>query len=133
MSTAGSGTNDFVPLANQWRTETINLNSYIGIPNVIIRFQNTNGYGNKLYLDNISVSGVYSSNVNLKLFIEGYYDTSIHAMTTVKANQGVGASTTDVEDLIVELHDASTYTLITTAIGTLQRMELWQFHFQALR
>ncbi len=121
LSTAGSGTNDFVPLANQWRTETINLNSYIGIPNVIIRFQNTNGYGNKLYLDNISVSGVYSSNVNLKLFIEGYYDTSIHAMTTVKANQGVGASTTDVEDLIVELHDASTYTLITTAIGTLQK------------
>ncbi len=121
LSTAGSGTSDFVPLANQWRTETINLNSYIGIPNLIIRFQNTNGYGNKLYLDNIAVSGVYSSNVSLKLFIEGYYDTSVHAMKTVKANQGVGISTTDVENLIVELHDASTYALVTSAIGTLQK------------
>ena len=121
LTTAGSGTNNFVPLANQWRTETINLNSYVGIPNVIIRFQNTNGYGNKLYLDNVVVSGVYSSQLSLKLFIEGYYDTAIHEMRPVKANQGVGSSPTDVENLTVELRDASTFALIASTMGTLQK------------
>ncbi len=120
LSTAGSGTNNFVPLANQWRTETINLDSYIGNSNVVLRFQNTNGFGNKLYLDNIAVTGVYSSNLNLKLYIEGYYDTNVHAMRPVKANQGVGTSPTDVENIIVELHDSSTFALIASTIGTLQ-------------
>jgi Sortilin, neurotensin receptor 3,/PKD domain len=121
LSTAGSGTNDFVPIANQWRKETINLNSYIGYSNVLIRFQNTNGFGNKLYLDNIAVTGVYSSNLNLKLNIEGYYDTSVHAMRPVRANQGIGTSTTDVENIIVELHDPSTFALIASTMGTLQK------------
>ena len=121
LSSAGNGVNDFVPLANQWRTETINLNSYLGNSTVLLRFQNTNGYGNKLYLDNIAVSGVYSSNVSLKLFIEGYYDTSVHAMRPVKSNQGVGVSPTDVENIIVELHDPSTFALIASTMGTLQK------------
>jgi PKD repeat protein/photosystem II stability/assembly factor-like uncharacterized protein len=121
LSTAGSGTNDFVPTAAQWRTETINLNSYIGNSNVVIRFQNTNGFGNKLYLDNIALSGVYSSNLSLKLNIEGYYDTNVHAMRPVKANQGIGVSTTDVENIIVELHDAITYALIASTMGILQK------------
>ncbi len=120
LSTAGSGANNFVPLSNQWRTETINLNSYIGNSNVVLRFQNTNGFGNKLYLDNIAVTGVYSSNLNLKLYIEGYYDTNVHAMRPVKANQGVGTSPTDVENIIVELHDPSTFALIASTMGTLQ-------------
>ena len=47
----------FVPLANQWRTDTVNLNAYINNPNVQIAFRNIEGQGNHLYLDNINVSG----------------------------------------------------------------------------
>ncbi|MBX7181439.1 MAG: trypsin-like peptidase domain-containing protein [Bacteroidia bacterium] len=46
---------NFVPSASQWRTETINLDSYIGSSSVLIRFQGVNGYGNDLYLDNINL------------------------------------------------------------------------------
>ncbi|MFK5088299.1 hypothetical protein ACI4A4_27595, partial [Klebsiella pneumoniae] len=56
LSTAGSGANNFVPTAGQWRTETIDLAAYIG-QSVIIDFQNINGYGNKLYIDNVNVKG----------------------------------------------------------------------------
>jgi hypothetical protein len=48
--------NNFVPTSTQWRTETINLNDYVGQPNVQIRFEGINGYGNDLYLDNINLS-----------------------------------------------------------------------------
>lgn len=57
LSTAGSGGNNFVPTAAQWRTDSISLNAYVGQSNVLIAFQNINGYGNKLYLDNINLTG----------------------------------------------------------------------------
>jgi PKD repeat protein len=57
LATAGSGTANFVPTAAQWRTDSISLSGYVGQQNVVIQFQNVNGYGNKLYLDNIHVKG----------------------------------------------------------------------------
>ena len=57
LASAGSGTNNFVPSAAQWRTDSINLSAYVGQQNVVIQFQNVNGYGNKLYLDNICIKG----------------------------------------------------------------------------
>ncbi|MBF6640307.1 hypothetical protein IVB69_02320 [Flavobacterium sp. J49] len=56
---------------------------------------------------------------NLKLFIEGYYIGG-GAMTPVKANQGVGTSTTDVDDVTVELRDASTYALVASTSAVLK-------------
>ncbi|WP_162127322.1 Ig-like domain-containing protein [Flavobacterium phycosphaerae] len=52
--------------------------------------------------------------------IEGYYDASTHAMRPVLANQGVGSSSTNVDEITVELHDASTYDLVATATAMLQ-------------
>ena len=46
-----------------------------------------------------------SSTINLKLFIEGYYDTSIGAMRSVKNNQDGVSPVTDVENITVELHN----------------------------
>ncbi len=56
LSSAGSGGNNFVPTAAQWRTETINLAAYLGQSSLIIEFQNVNGYGNKLYIDNVNIA-----------------------------------------------------------------------------
>jgi photosystem II stability/assembly factor-like uncharacterized protein len=55
LSTAGSGANNFSPTALQWRTDTINLASLLGQSSVILAFQNINGYGNKLYIDNVNI------------------------------------------------------------------------------
>jgi alpha-tubulin suppressor-like RCC1 family protein len=51
--------------------------------------------------------GVSPTEVSLKLFLEGYYDVNSHIMVPVKANQGVGSSTTYVDDITVELRNAS--------------------------
>jgi hypothetical protein len=45
-----------------------------------------------------------ATTVNLTLFIEGYYAGS-STMTPVKANEGIGSSTTIVDDITVELRD----------------------------
>lgn len=42
--------------ATQWRTETINLNAYVGQPEVLVNFKATSGYGNNLYIDDVNLS-----------------------------------------------------------------------------
>ncbi|OFY87540.1 MAG: hypothetical protein A3F72_20900 [Bacteroidetes bacterium RIFCSPLOWO2_12_FULL_35_15] len=46
----------FVPTATQWRTETINLNSFAGNSAARISFQNLSGWGQTLYIDNINLT-----------------------------------------------------------------------------
>ena len=60
-----------------------------------------------------------NSIVNVKLHLQGYYDASAHAMRPVMANQGVGSSSTDVDTVTVELHDATTFATVATATATL--------------
>ncbi len=43
--------------ASDWRTETIDLSSYVG-ENAQFRFVNVNGYGNSTFIDNINLVGV---------------------------------------------------------------------------
>ena len=70
---------------------------------------------------------ICDSVVNLKLFIQGYYDDTAGEMRPVKFNQDGVSSLLDVETLTIELHDATTPATIvasTTAMlhtdGTLQ-------------
>ena len=64
-----------------------------------------------------NLSNPCSSIVNLKLFVEGYYIGS-GAMTSVKFNQDGVSATTDVTDVTVELHDATSYALVATTVAT---------------
>jgi serine protease len=67
FATTNVSVNDFVPaIASDWCLSgnigtacyTINLNTFIGNPNVRIRFEGYNNFQNNLYLDNINISGV---------------------------------------------------------------------------
>lgn len=57
--------------------------------------------------------------VNLKLFIEGYYDPATHFMRPVKYNQGLATNTLYVDDVIVELRDVNN-ALVASALTTVQ-------------
>ncbi len=46
----------FVPTNTQWRTDSLNLSSYIG-QNILISFRNHGHFGQALYIDNINISG----------------------------------------------------------------------------
>lgn len=68
---------------------------------------------------NNNPSNTCDSVVNLKLFIEGYYDGS-STMKPVKNNQDFVSPTTDVADITVELYDAGTFALVATTTAVLK-------------
>lgn len=52
----GNNGNYFVPANDEWRTDTVSLNSFAGYPEVVIAFRNIGYYGNVLYIDNINLT-----------------------------------------------------------------------------
>lgn len=61
LATASAVQAAFTPSNSQWRTETIDLTPYVGNSSVWIAFRNLSGYGNRLFVDNINVTGVSGS------------------------------------------------------------------------
>lgn len=51
----------FSPTAAQWRTDTVFLNAYSGMSNVMVTFMNRGRYGQALYIDNINIAGTVAS------------------------------------------------------------------------
>ena len=93
MSTASS-TDYFTPTASQWRTDSVNLNSFTG-NSIIVSFENINAYGNVLYIDNIkligtSISGVgkvinESDGLNIKVIPNPFNDYTTFVYSLSKA------------------------------------------------
>ena len=67
-----------------------------------------------------SLTNTCSSIVNLRLNVQGYYDADAHAMRAVMANQGVGSSATDVDDVTVELRNSTTNALVVSTTARLK-------------
>lgn len=56
LATSNYTTSTFLPTSTQWRTEEIDLTTYQGKA-IQIGFENVPGYGNRLFLDNINITG----------------------------------------------------------------------------
>lgn len=52
------GSAGFVPTADQWVSNAIDISDFNGSPEVLIRFVGISGFGNNLFVDNINVSTV---------------------------------------------------------------------------
>ncbi len=63
---------------SQWQSHTIDLSAYDG-QLVMIRFVGICGYGQRLYLDNVSVEGNGVS-ASIRLYLEGAYNSTEHRM-----------------------------------------------------
>lgn len=56
----------FVPNGrSQWRTESINLDQFVGSAQIKIAFIGINDFGNNLYLDNVNISGTRKPDIDL--------------------------------------------------------------------
>jgi photosystem II stability/assembly factor-like uncharacterized protein len=88
LATVPSSQNIFVPTATQWRTETVNLSSYIGNPSVLIKFRNINQYGQPIYVDNIMLNGTTLATNNFNLITPIVFPNPITSIgfITVKGN-----------------------------------------------
>lgn len=121
LATAGTVTGVFTPtLASQWRKDSVDLSAWAGV-NVMVRFVNINGYGNNLYLDNISF-GVYSnSTLNLTCLLEGFHNGA-GGMFPALLNSGIAAPASQTDTLQVRLRNGtSPYAVVATTkavVGT---------------
>jgi hypothetical protein len=79
LGTSTTGTSPWAPTAaNQWLLHDIDLSAYDG-KSVVIRFTGVNDYGDRLYLDNISVTNS-GMRLALKLMLEGAFDSGTGRM-----------------------------------------------------
>jgi hypothetical protein len=62
MATAPAQTASFTPNAAQWRGEMIDLTTFLGQTEVLVRFKATSAYGNNMYIDDINVANVTAVN-----------------------------------------------------------------------
>jgi len=81
----------FVPSdSSDWTTELINLSAFSGNDKVLIKFQNINGRGNNLYLDDINILatpvGIETSNFTQAVLSpnpnEGYFNLNLVSSST---------------------------------------------------
>ncbi len=56
LSTAATTSGRFVPGSAQWRTDSVNISNLTIYNDVQFGFENVNGFGNYIYLDNINIS-----------------------------------------------------------------------------
>lgn len=127
LATVAATTAIFVPTNTQWRTETIDLSSYIGQANVTLAFRNLAGYGNAVYVDNINITGVAAPAAPVASFSSGattvctgqtvqYTSTSTGSPTSYSWTfQGGTPATSTVQNPIVTYATAGTYNVSLTA------------------
>ena len=112
------------PLAAGWNPIDIDLSSFVGanLTNVYgFKFEQNVASPYQMYLDNIYFWKP-STKINLKLFVQGYYEGS-GSMASVQNNQDFPdyslPQNTNVEMITVELHDATTIALVASTTAML--------------
>ncbi|MCP4870845.1 MAG: hypothetical protein GY898_19245 [Proteobacteria bacterium] len=58
LATAADHNDAFVPTASEWRTESLSLDAWTAESSVLIALGNVTGYGNNVWVDNVSVGPV---------------------------------------------------------------------------
>ncbi len=115
----------YTPLSLQWSGPTGSLGNTVCINvtplvNSTYTLVSTNEIGVNATSTATVTLAPCSSIVNLKLFIEGYYE-SPGTMRSVKNNQDGMSPLTDVENIIVELRNATyPYAIVASTIATLK-------------
>ena len=77
LATTDDRTVLFVPAANEWRSDTIDLSAYQGQDHVSIGFRNIGGFGQPIYIDNIKVEKIITGpyqNIDTGEKFETLYD-----------------------------------------------------------
>lgn len=102
------GQNNFATTSNQISNSSGSISYTIGQVDYIYSTNTTNSISEGVQ------QPVMDGKLNLKLFIEGYYDSELNAMQPVKFNQGVSTDNSITDDITVELRNSTNGNLLYT-------------------
>jgi len=116
----------FSPSATQWRTDTVLLNAYAGMGNVMISFQNRGHFGQAIYVDNINISGANSNNPPVAVFsntttiCSGQNTTFTDQSSNLPSSwtwsfPGGTPSSSNIQNPIISYSTSGTYSITLTA------------------
>ena len=129
-TTLATGPNDttkvFTPTATQWRTDTVSLNAFVGMSNVMIAFQNRGHYGQAIYIDNVNISGANSNLPPVAAFSNSNPPCSSQGVTFTDQSSNIpnawswsfpGGTPTasSLQNPLVSFASSGTYTISLTA------------------
>jgi len=100
ITTSSSTGNYFIPSTSQWKTEVIQLSQFIG-SKIQISFEAINGYGNNLFIDNITLSTDQSNDLAL-VSLDNPSPVSC-ASNNVPAVRVTNMGTTSISDFKVQV------------------------------
>ncbi|KAF5039515.1 Outer membrane protein Omp28 [anaerobic digester metagenome] len=111
LATGAATTSSFTPTAAEWRQEIVDLSSYAGQSEVLIRFRATSAYGNNLYVDDINLSPTAAISENEIGSAISVYPNPANDLTTVSVNSAssVNAVVTVVNTLGEVVFNSSTW------------------------
>lgn len=89
LATAGSSDADYVaPAESDWRRETIRLNNTFTGGNVLVQFENGNGWGNNIFIDNINIAPKFKRDLEILNFSPEFVCTPAFTPSAVISNRG---------------------------------------------
>lgn len=113
LATAPDKTTRFVPTATQWKANEIDLTSYAGKDNVLVRFSATSAYGNDLYLDDINISSVSGTFTALDL------KTAVLAPNPAREMSELSFELAKAETIMLQVFDQSGRLMHSKNLGDL--------------
>jgi hypothetical protein len=60
LATAPVQTTAYTPSATQWRSDSVSLSAYAGIPELLLAFTSTSNFGNNVYVDDIFIGDLFT-------------------------------------------------------------------------
>jgi hypothetical protein len=122
LKTANTTTSAFTPTASQWRTESINLNSYVGQANLLVKFKATSDYGNNLYIDdiNLALGTVGINEAVVVTSLEIFPNPAIESTTIALNNEAAGEVSIEVYDVVGKLVYSMPKTQMTKGMNKLE-------------
>ena len=73
-------TTSFVPVASEWRKDSVNISNYISAGKILLAFRNTTGFENNIYIDDVNLRTVI---INPNLRSRGFLATPSPTTGTV--------------------------------------------------
>ena len=114
LRTGANTTQPYVPAANEWTTQTINFNAYVGPDPLLIKFEFINGGGNNFYLDNINFTGTIGT--------EEYFSDRLQVFPNPASNRfTIQSEQFELNGSVLTLSDMTGKQILQTTLETNNR------------